>query len=81
MFVSNFKILGAVVPEKSLNEKKVYTQTKKKQTKKHCYGKDENYISSIYFICWGYNKENDKHEDADSLLHDTRIRTQCLYKI
>ena len=27
MFVPNFKILGAVLPEKSLMEKKVYTQT------------------------------------------------------
>ena len=26
------------------------------------------------------NKGNDKHEDADSLLHDTS-HTQCLYKI
>ena len=27
------------------------------------------------------NKMNDKHEDADSLLHDTRSHSQCLYKI
>ena len=27
------------------------------------------------------NKENDKHEDADSLLHNTTSRTQCLYQI
>ena len=24
------------------------------------------------------NKENDKHEDADSFLHDTSGNTQCL---
>ena len=27
------------------------------------------------------NKENDNHKDADSLLHDTRSHTQCLYEI
>ena len=27
------------------------------------------------------NKGNDKHEDADSLLHNTRSHTQCLYQI
>ena len=27
------------------------------------------------------NKENDKQEEADSLLHDTTSHTQCLYKI
>ena len=27
------------------------------------------------------NKENDKHEDADSLLHNTTSHTQCLYQI
>ena len=27
------------------------------------------------------NKENDKRKDADSLLHDTRSRTQCLNEI
>ena len=27
------------------------------------------------------NKGNDKHEDADSLLHDTRSDNQCLYEI
>ena len=27
------------------------------------------------------NKENDKHEDADSLLHKTTSHTQCLYQI
>ena len=41
MFVPNSKILGAVVPEKSLTEKKVNTHT---HTDKHCYGKDEKYI-------------------------------------
>ena len=42
MFVANFKILGAVVPKKSLTKKKkLHTPT---HTDKHCYGKDENYI-------------------------------------
>ena len=27
------------------------------------------------------NKENDKRKDAESLLHDTRSRTQCLNEI
>ena len=27
------------------------------------------------------NKGNDKHEDADYLLHNTTIHTKCLYKI
>ena len=27
------------------------------------------------------NKGNDKHEDADSRLHNTKSHTQCLYKI
>ena len=27
------------------------------------------------------NTGNDKHEDGDSLLHNTRSHTQCLYKI
>ena len=25
------------------------------------------------------NKRNEQHEDAESLLHDTSSRTQCLY--
>ena len=41
MFVPNFKILGAVVPEKSLKKKKLHTDT---HTDKHCFGKDEKYI-------------------------------------
>ena len=41
MFLPNFKILGAVVPEKSLTKKNVNTHT---HTDKQCYGKDENYI-------------------------------------
>ena len=27
------------------------------------------------------SKGNDKHEDADSLLHNTTSHTQCLYQI
>ena len=27
------------------------------------------------------NKENDNHEDFDSLIHDTTSHTQCLYQI
>ena len=42
MFVPNFKILGAVFPEKSLTKKK-FTH-RHTHTDKHCYGKDENYI-------------------------------------
>ena len=53
MFVQNFKILGVVVPEKSLTKK----TKKKKKT----------------------NKGNDKHEDAESLLHNTTCITQCLF--
>ena len=38
MFVPNFKILGRVVPEKSLTERSLHSD-------KHCYGKDnKNYI-------------------------------------
>ena len=47
----NFKILGTVVPEKSFDGKKL-THT---QTHTHCYGKDENYILPIYFVCSKYN--------------------------
>ena len=57
MFVQYFKILGAVVPEKSLT-KKVLLEKKN----------------------WT-NKGNDKHEDADSVLHDTSSCTQSLYQI
>ena len=54
MFVQNFKIQGAVVPEKTL-------------IKYFIKGKDK----------W-INKRNDKHEDADSVLHHTSSSTQCL---
>ena len=57
MFVPNFKILVAVVPEKSLT--KNVTGGKEKWT----------------------NKLNDKHKDADSLLHNTTSHIQCLYQI
>ena len=53
MFVPNFKILGAVVPEKSLTKKKVYTQTHKHihtHTDQNYYGKDENYIYTPYIL-------------------------------
>ena len=55
MFVPNFKILGAVVPEKSLT--------------KICIEEKEKWI----------NKGNDKHKEADSVLHHTSSRTQNLY--
>ena len=45
MFVPNFKILGQVVPEKSLTEKKF--------THKHTHGKSKNYIPPIYFVYGG----------------------------
>ena len=57
MFIQNFQILDAVVPENSLT--KNFVGEKDKWT----------------------NKGNDKHEDADSLLHDITSHTQCLYKI
>ena len=57
MCVLYFKILGAVVLEKSL--------------KKNVIGEKEKWT----------NKGNDKHEDANSVLHDTSNCTQCLYKI
>ena len=56
MFVQNFKILSAVVPEKSLT--KILLEKEK----------------------WT-NKGNDKHEDADFVLHHTSSRTQHLYQI
>ena len=43
MFVPNFKILDAVVPEKSLTEKNLQTHT---QTDRHCYRKDNNSTSN-----------------------------------
>ena len=44
-FVINFKILGTVVPEISLTEKKsLHTDTHRD---KHCYRKDKNYIPPI----------------------------------
>ena len=46
---TKFKILGRVIPEKSLTEKSLHTD-------KHCYGKDKNYIPLIHFICQWYNK-------------------------
>ena len=48
-FVPNFKILGQVVPEKSLTEKKVY-----KHTNTQTHGKNKNYIPPIYFVYRGY---------------------------
>ena len=51
------KILGTVVPEKSLT--------------KNFIGEKEKWT----------NKGNDKHEDADSVLHNTASHTQCLYQI
>ena len=57
MLIQNFKILGAVVPEKSST--KNFTGEKEKWT----------------------NKGNVKHEDADSVLHNTTSHTQCLYQI
>ena len=48
MFVQNFKILGQVVSEKSLTEKKV-----NRHTNKHPYGKGKNYIPPIYFVYRG----------------------------
>ena len=50
MFVPNFKILVAAVPEKSLMKSKDYTHTDK-----HCYGNNKNYIPTIYFICRRHN--------------------------
>ena len=50
--VPNFKILGRVVPEKSLVEKSLHTYTHK-----HCYRKDKNYTLPIYFVCWGINMD------------------------
>ena len=49
IYVRNFKILGVVVPEKSLAEKK-FTHTYA-----HCYEIGENYmyIPRIYFVCQG----------------------------
>ena len=38
------------------------------------------YTTLAYFVCRGYNKGNDKHEDADSLLHNTTIHIKCLYQ-
>ena len=43
-------MLGAVVPEKSLKKKKsLHTDTHTHRVK-HCYGGDENYISSIHIL-------------------------------
>ena len=47
-FVPNFKIVGAVIAQKSLTKKKTT------HTNKHCYGKDKNYIPPIYFVYQGY---------------------------
>ena len=49
MYVPNFKILGAVVPEKSST--KTFIGEKEKWT----------------------NKGNDKHEDANSVLHNNQV--------
>ena len=43
----------------------------KKSVTKNLYRKKEKWT----------NKEYDKHEDADSLLHDTKSRIQCLYRV
>ena len=50
----NFKILGAVVPEKSLTKRKVYAQT---DTDEYGYRKDVNYIPPTYFVCREYKKK------------------------
>ena len=57
MFVQNLKVLGVVVPEKSVT--------------KYFIGEKEKWA----------NEGNDKHEDADSLLHNTSSHTQGLYQI
>ena len=54
MFVPDFKILGQVVAEKSLTEKK-FTD---RQTHKHKDRKGKNYIPPIYFVYRGYNYSN-----------------------
>ena len=56
MFVPNFKILSAVVPEKSLTKKSLHTDTDR-QTDRQInlfMEKDKNYISPIYFVRQGY---------------------------
>ena len=50
MPVPNFKSQNRVVSEKSLTEKKKITH---RQT---LLQKRQNYITPIYFICWGYNQ-------------------------
>ena len=60
-FVPNFKILSAVVLEKSLTKKKVYTHT---QTHTHKYWKNENYIPPVYFVYQGNNKGSRLHTET-----------------
>ena len=82
--VPNFKILGAAVPDKSLkisprNENPMFIRNFKilgevaleKSLMKYFIGEKEKMT----------NKGNDKHEDADSFLHDTRDCAQCVYQI
>ena len=50
-FVPNFRILTQVIAEKSLTEKKKFTNKQtNKQTDKHNYRKGKNYIPPIYFL-------------------------------
>ena len=56
MFVPNFKILGAVIPENSLTAELLHKQTYK-HTYKQYYGNDKKYIPLLYFVCRGYNKQ------------------------
>ena len=65
MFVPNFKILGPVVPEKSLTKISIFI------TGSERIGKKEKWR----------NKGTDKQYVADSLLHDTTYHTRCLYEI
>ena len=53
--IINLKILGTVVPEKYLAEKKFTHKLTDTHTHTHTHRKGKNYIPPIYFVYRGYN--------------------------
>ena len=57
MFVRNFKILSPIIPQKSLTETNFYNRDRQTNTQTYTqilFRKRQNYISPIYFVCFGY---------------------------
>ena len=75
MFVQNFKILGAVISEKSLP--KNFIRGKEKWINK---GNDKHEDADSVFVClcWGFTAQSTQW---GHVIHDTSSSTQSLYQI